>query len=184
MKTVILNGSPRKTGGTSAIVSYLQQELPGDMIRIDTYTANVSPCVDCRYCWTNPACAIQDDMQKFYQQMNQADNIILASPIYFGEITGSLLSFASRLQFFWTAQKFRNQPVLQDKTRKGAVILVDGGAGCMEGAFAMGKRLLHIMGADFQKLIYYSGTDQAGRENPLNDPKTVQDLRALVSLFH
>ena len=182
MKTIIINGSPRKKGGTAAILSALRSQLQGEIIQIDTYTAKISPCIDCRYCWTHAACAIDDEMQHVYQQINQADTIILASPIYFGEITGSLLNFASRLQFFWTAKHFKNQPVLQKKVRKGAVILVDGGEGNKEQALAMGKRLLKIMGAEFQKQIHYSGTDQQGRENPMNDPDIVAAVKELACL--
>ena len=183
MKTVILNGSPRKQGETSVILSALCERLQGEVIQINTYSARVSPCVDCRYCWSHAACAIEDDMQNIYRQLDRADNIVLASPVYFGELTGSLLNFASRLQFFWTAEKFRKQPFLQNKIRKGAVILVGGGEDCPEQALAMGRRLLGIMGAEVWQEICYFGTDRKEREDPLKDPALLEAVQELADRF-
>ena len=119
-------------------------------------------------------------MQNIYRQLDRADNIVLASPVYFGELTGSLLNFASRLQFFWTAEKFRKQPFLQNKIRKGAVILVGGGEGCPEQALAMGRRLLGIMGAEVWQEICYFGTDRKEREDPLKDPALLEAVQELA----
>lgn len=162
MKTLIINGSPRKQGGTALLLAELQQALPGEITAVDTYYANISPCTDCRYCWTHPACAMEDGMRDVYQAIDEADHIVLASPIYFGEVTGSLLQWASRLQYFWASERFRRDGLglLRAKERKGWAILTDGGGGCMETAFAMAKRLLRIMGAPCQELVYFSGADQ------------------------
>ncbi len=176
MKTVIFNGSPRKSGATSAIVSYLQENLPGEVIRIDSYTASVSPCIDCRYCTTHEGCALQDEMQEIYRHSNEADVVILASPIYFGQLTGSLLSLASRLQYFWTDKKR-----LSPKKRLGAVVLVDGGMGIYEDAFRAGKRLLHTMGAECKHMFYHSGTDNADRANPLENQQTMNELQSMTT---
>ena len=176
MKTVIFNGSPRKSGATSAIVSYLQENLPGEVIRIDSYTASVSPCIDCRHCNTHADCALQDEMQEIYRHSNEADVIILASPIYFGQLTGSLLSLASRLQYFWTD---RNR--LTPKKRLGGVVLVDGGMGIYEDAFRMGKRLLHAMGAKCDLMVYHSGTDNPDRTNPLADEQTMNEIQSMTT---
>ena len=127
MKTLIINGSPRKNGTTSTLVKALAERLSGEIRIVETYRSNISPCVDCRYCWKNDGCAINDEMQYLYKYIIDADNIIIASPIYFAELTGSLLQWASRLQYFWTAKNFRKTDILSGKKRKGAVILSDGG---------------------------------------------------------
>ncbi len=175
MKTVIFNGSPRKSGATATIVSYLQENLPGEVIRIDSYTASVSPCIDCRHCNTHNHCALQDEMQEIYPHINEADVIILASPIHFGQLTGSLLSLASRLQYFWTD---RNR--LTPKKRLGGVVLVDGGMGIYEDALRMGKRLLRTMGAKCDFTVYHSGTDNPQKANPLAETKTLHSIQSMT----
>lgn len=184
MKTLIINGSPRKSGGTSSIVSNLNELLDGEVIILDTYRCKISPCLDCRYCWTHSKCAINDHMQDVYEIINEADNIVIASPIYFAELTGPLLSWASRLQYFWTSKNMRNEVVLQEKLRYGATILVDGGDGYMDTALAMGKRLLRNMGAEFKELIYFSGTDKTEPTNPLNDTSIIESIKGLADLLN
>ncbi len=90
MHTLLLNGSPRKEGGTSSIVRALMERLEGEVTYMEAYRTNVSPCIDCRYCWTHPACAIDDAMQTAYRAIDCADQIVIASPIYFAELTGPL----------------------------------------------------------------------------------------------
>ncbi|MDL2287036.1 flavodoxin family protein [Eubacteriales bacterium OttesenSCG-928-G02] len=97
MKTLIFNGSPRNNGGTATLIKELKINLAGEVEVISSYKSNISPCVDCRYCWTNDKCSLDDEMQKVYQLIDESDNIVIASPIYFSELTGSLLNLMSRL---------------------------------------------------------------------------------------
>jgi len=180
MQTLILNGSPRQDGATAACVRMLKARMPGECAVIEAYRAGVSPCVDCRHCWTHGACAIRDGMQEAYRMIDRADAVVIASPIYFAELTGPLLVWASRLQHLWVARNISKRPALCEKRRKGGLILVDGGDGHMETAQAMGKRLLRVMGATYDGLVYVSGTDQAGR-GPLPHPeRTVAEIQALA----
>lgn len=159
MKTLIFNGSPRKNGGTSAMVEAFSGKMAGEVFAVETYRAEIAPCTDCRWCWEHPGCAIEDPMQQVYRRIQEADQIVLASPIYFAELTGSLLQTASRLQALWVAKTFRGRPLWPDRPRRGALFLTDGGDGAWEAALAMGKRLLRLMGASMEELIYCSGTD-------------------------
>ena len=91
MKTLILNGSPRANGDTVSLIKELTKKLPGEYKIVDAYHCDVSPCVDCRYCWEHPGCAIADEMQEIYAYIQECDNILIASPVYFSELTGKLL---------------------------------------------------------------------------------------------
>lgn len=67
-------------------------------------------------------------MQEIYDYILECNNILIASPIYFSEITGRVLDFGSRLQTYFSAMHFRNEkPII--KIKKGAVILVGAGDG-------------------------------------------------------
>ena len=181
MNTLIIHGSPRKNGGTSALVRALAEKLPGEVRIVETYRANVLPCLDCRHCWEKRGCVIEDEMQELYQKIDEADNIVLASPIYFAELTGSLLNWASRLQYIYASARFRKDPVLRKKLRRGVLLLVDGGDGAYETAEAMGRRLLRMMGAPCGEMLYYSGTDFPGREDPLQDPAVQVRLQEIAA---
>lgn len=88
---------------------------------MNAYRCNISPCVDCRYCWNNCGCAIEDEMQEVYNYIQECDNILIASPIYFSELTGKLLDVGSRLQTYFCARFFRKEEPVQ-KTKRGAVV--------------------------------------------------------------
>ena len=97
MMTLIFNGSPRKNGDTNSLIHELMNHLQGQVKIVNAYVCNISPCVDCRYCWQKDGCSIEDDMQEVYDYIHVCDNIIIASPLYFSEISGQLLSILSRL---------------------------------------------------------------------------------------
>ena len=109
------------------LVNEMTTYLTGEVHIIHTYYDDISPCLDCRYCWNNSGCAINDGMQEIYQLLNEVDNIILASPIYFSELTGQLLSFASRLQCFYAARRLRKEQEFNLKIKNGVLIISAGG---------------------------------------------------------
>ena len=98
MKTLVILGAARPKGHTRQMVDLLLEHLEGEAEIIDAYRTDVKPCMDCRYCWKNKACAIKDGMQDIYKKVDEADNIVLASPMYFHSITGRMKTLIDRLQ--------------------------------------------------------------------------------------
>jgi multimeric flavodoxin WrbA len=127
MKTLIINGSPRKNGDSMTLVNEMRKFLEGEVKIVNTYYDNISGCIDCRYCWKNSGCTINDGMQEIYKFLDDADNIIISSPIYFSELTGSLLNFASRLQTLYAAKRKRKDNEFSLKKKKGVLIISAGG---------------------------------------------------------
>lgn len=147
LKTLILNGSPRIHGDTASLINRLTQSLEGEYRVVDAYRCNISPCVDCRYCWEHPGCAINDEMQEIYSYLEDCDNIVIASPIYFSELTGKMLDLGSRLQTYFCGRFFRKEKI-SIAPKRGAVILVGGGDGRMDKAYETACTLMHHMNCD------------------------------------
>jgi len=124
MKTLILNGSPRKNGDIAALLDAFIGELKGE-VRVLSMYDGVSPCLDCRYCWTRPGCAVQDGMQEIYDFLPDCDNVVLASPVWFSSLSGPLLNLASRFQTYFAGRMFRKEPA--PLTPKNGVVLFAGG---------------------------------------------------------
>ena len=125
MKTLIFNGSPRKNGDTMTLVNECLKHLKGSFKIIDAYDCNIQPCIDCRYCWENSGCFLDDEMQEVHNYIQECDNILIASPLYFSEITGQLLAVTSRLQTYFCARVFQKGKSIE-KEKKGGVIIVGG----------------------------------------------------------
>ena len=176
MKTLIINGSPRKNGNTVTLLNEIKKRLNGEVFQVDTYYAKSSPCYDCRHCWTNAECMIKDEMQDVYIMMDEADNVIIASPIYMGNLTGSLLNWASRLQYFWVSRHIRKVEPLSAKYRKGVVVLiVNHGKNNIEPAIFNGKDLLMKARAECCEILQWSDADGANQPSAnLNMDKIVK----------
>lgn len=143
-KTLIFIDSPRKNGDMAQAMNYLTEIINGEYKIIDIYNCNISPCVDCRWCGENNGCYIDNEMQDIYKYIQECDNIIIASPIYFSELTGKLLDVGSILQTYFSARYFRNKNPIS-KPKKGAVVLVGGGDGNMDKAYDTACTLLKHM---------------------------------------
>ena len=125
-KTLILNGSPRPEGNTAALIAHLRRHLDGEVIELSAFRSGIAPCVDCRGCWTTAKCVVKDKMQVIYD--DDFDNVVIASPVYYGTLPGSVLSVMSRLQP-WHAATFFLKQRLQLRPKKSAAILTAGGKG-------------------------------------------------------
>ena len=173
MKTLIFNGSPRQNGNTSSLIKKAAEKIVGEYRIAEAYRCNISPCIDCRYCWKNSGCSIDDEMQEIYGYIEECDNILIASPVYFSELTGKLLDVGSRLQTYYCARAFRKEePVI--KPKKGAVILVGGGDGNIDTAYRTARILLRQMNChDIHDLVYSHNT---------NEKPAIEDENALLGL--
>lgn len=180
MKTLIFNGSPRKNGDTVSLLRYLSERLPGEIKTITAYDGSIGPCIDCRYCWKNSGCAVKDRMQEVYRDIEDCDNIVIASPVYFSELTGPLLSVASRLQTYYCALAFRKEIPIKNK-KKGAVILVGGGDGRMDRAYKTAAIMLHHMNAfDIFPLVSSHRTNVLPA---IEDENALKGIREMACFF-
>jgi multimeric flavodoxin WrbA len=48
MKTLIFNGSPRKSGDTVSLINKMTENLNGEYLIIHVYESGIQPCIDCR----------------------------------------------------------------------------------------------------------------------------------------
>lgn len=107
MKVIAVNGSPRKNWNTATL---LQKALDGAASQggeteiFHLYELNYKGCVSCFACKTSNGksygmCAVKDGLTSILKKIEQANAIILGTPIYFGTATGAMRSFMERLMF-------------------------------------------------------------------------------------
>ena len=180
MKTLIFNGSPRKNGDTVSLLKHFKEQLPGEYKIIEAYRAKISPCLDCRYCKEKSGCAIQDEMQEVYEYLKDCDNVLIASPVYFSELTGPLLSVGSRLQTYFCGRFFRKEES-RLTPKKGAVLLVGGGDGKPDKAYETAKVLLKNMNCkEIHPLVCSHNTDCVPA---IEDAKALAGVEEIVRFF-
>lgn len=100
-KIVILSGSPRKGGNTAmlaeAFAKGARENNSVEIISVTDYKIN--PCIGCNSCFQrkNHTCFQQDDMQKLYSKLEDADIIVIATPVYFYGVSAQLKAVVDRL---------------------------------------------------------------------------------------
>ena len=102
MKVIAINGSPRKEGNTFHALMGVGQQLEEsgiDFHILQIGNQAIRGCMACGACAKNrdEKCSITtDSVNESIQLMKQADALILASPVYFAGIAGTMKSFLDR----------------------------------------------------------------------------------------
>ena len=102
MKILVLNGSPRPNGNTAALVSAFVEgakENGHEVTVVPVCQKKIAGCLACEYCHTKGEgrCIQQDDMQEVYPLMEEAEMLVLASPVYYHSFTGQLQCAINRI---------------------------------------------------------------------------------------
>ena len=102
MKILVLNGSPRPNGNTAAMVGAFAEgarESGHEVTVVPVCQKKIGGCLACEYCHTKGEgkCVQQDDMQEVYPVLEEAEMIVLASPIYYHSFTGQLQCAINRI---------------------------------------------------------------------------------------
>lgn len=108
MKRVIITGSPRTAGRSAALAEQLFEACIADCPNDEVYlvpvaTLNILGCKGCNACKPAPHdCKIADDMQDVYPLIQEADELIVVSPVYFASAPSQLKALLDRFQpYYW-----------------------------------------------------------------------------------
>ena len=131
MKIVCLLGSPRKNGNSATVAEKLlmrSRELGAETETIYLNGMNYRGCQACYACKQGSEdCVIQDDLQPVLEKVRQADAVVLASPVYYGEVTAQLKAFIDRTFCFLKPEYYARPDCSRLAPGKGmAMILIQG----------------------------------------------------------
>lgn len=166
MKTLVIIGAARRNGHTRKMVDLFLETLGGEYEIIDAYRVkDIEPCKDCRFCWRKKECVIKDGMQDIYAKLEEADNVVLASPMYFHSVTGKMKALIDRFQVYWAGHVRNDMP--EQPLRNGAILMV-GGAPSFPNQFLGGelvlKNLLNDLSCKFLGEVCLSNSDHDSLE--------------------
>ena len=98
-KIIAFLGSPRKNGTTAKVMEQVIAGAKAEGAEVITYYLNdkeIKGCQGCYYCRGNDGCATKDALNPMYDQMKEATGIIVASPIYFMNVTSQTKKLIDR----------------------------------------------------------------------------------------
>ncbi len=126
MKVLGIAASPRRQGNTEILLDKALEgarEAGAETGKIILNELHFSPCQECGGCDKTGICTVNDDMQEIFRQIDSADAIIVASPIFFGSIAAQLKMMIDRHQCYWIRKYVLKRTRAK---RKGLFICVGG----------------------------------------------------------
>lgn len=100
MKVLILNGSPRVNGCTARALEEVSKTLNEEGIETETIVVgnkDVRGCIACNSCAKTGKCVFNDIVNDIAVKFENADGIIVGSPVYYAGSNGTIISLLDRL---------------------------------------------------------------------------------------
>ncbi len=100
MKVLLINGSPHKDGSTNRaleeVCKILNQEgIDTEIVHIGHLA--IRGCIACGSCYQTGKCVFDDVVNVVAKKFEEADGLVVGSPVYYASPNGTLISFLDRL---------------------------------------------------------------------------------------
>jgi multimeric flavodoxin WrbA len=100
-QVLVILGSPRRKGNSSTIAARISRGAKSAGAQVETVFLqglNISPCRGCDTCQKldSKGCAIKDDMQEIFPKLIKADAWVIASPVYWFNMSAQTKIFMDR----------------------------------------------------------------------------------------
>jgi multimeric flavodoxin WrbA len=163
MKIIGIIASPRKAGNTAWVVNKILEGAKDQGAGTQSWSfsdLDIQPCSGCLCCHTNGnrGCFIDDDMQELYGAIEQADALVLGSPVYMGQMSGQAKIFTDRL-FAQISPRF--SPHYKEKARKQKLVLVftqgNPDPGMFQAYFDYTKKMFQLLEFDVRDVVVVAG---------------------------
>ena len=100
MKVLIINGSPRLNGNTTIAIDEMVKVFEGEGIETDVVRVgnkDVRGCIACNSCRKNGKCVFNDVVNELAPKFEEADGLVVASPVYYASANATLIACLDRL---------------------------------------------------------------------------------------
>jgi len=158
-------GSPRRQGNSDRLLQATAQgvtEAGGIARTLIVSEAGIAPCRGCNSCSKDGVCVVHDGMQAVYPMLDEADAIVVATPVYFATVPAVLKALYDRCQPYWARRYVLGQPIA--RRRPGALLLVRGGGDPFGGECAVTttRSVFAVLGIDLVDQLDLEGPDAPG----------------------
>jgi multimeric flavodoxin WrbA len=114
MKIVSVLGSPRENGNSATIANRFRATAEKFGAEVKTFVLNnmeYRGCQGCLACKTKlDRCVLEDDLTEALEAVRETDVLVLASPVYYWDVSGQLKCFLDRT-FSYLVPDFITNPI-------------------------------------------------------------------------
>ena len=124
MKVLLINGSPRVHGNTAFALNqmaevFADQGIETELIQVGKEA--IRGCIACGSCYKTSKCVFDDLVNEVAPKFEEADGIVLGSPVYYASANATLIAFLDRLFYSTHFDK---------RMKDGASVVVARRGGC------------------------------------------------------
>ncbi len=100
MKVLIINGSPRLNGNTAIAVREMENVFVENGIEVENVqigNKDIRGCIACGHCAEAGKCVFDDVVNELAVKFEEADGLVIASPVYYASANATLIACLDRL---------------------------------------------------------------------------------------
>jgi len=183
MNILAFMGSPRFRGNVDTLLDVFidsaKNENPNVKVKkINLAAKKITPCIECGECDKTGKCVLKDDMTEIYDLIDEADVIVVASPIFFYNITAWTQALVERSQALWV-RKYVLKTTDITRRKKGIFLSVGATKGkkLFDGVNLIIKYFFDAINAEFTGALLFRGVEKKGEIN--NFPQFINDTREM-----
>lgn len=172
MKVLMINGSPRTNGATSIALKEMENIFKEQNIEVENIIVGNLPvrgCMACTSCYKTGKCAIDDIVNELSLKLEEADGLVVASPVYYASANATLIAVLDRL-FYST--RF-------SKTMKVGAAIATARRGGITATFDQLNKYFTISGMPIASGQYWNGFHGSYSDEE-QDQEGLQQMRTLA----
>lgn len=173
MKVLLINGSPHAKGNTAIALDEMEKifhENGVETERMNIGNKAIRGCVACGVCSRKGKCTFDDEVNEAAPKFEEADGLVVATPVYYASANATLVAFLDRL-FYSTGF---------DKTMKVGASVVVARRGGLSATFDELNKYFTISGMPIASSQYWNSVHGRTPGEAAQDGEGLQTMRALA----
>lgn len=173
MKVLMLNGSPHAKGNTAIALAEMAKVFESEGIEAEIMNIGnkaVRGCIACGTCVQKGKCVFDDDVNIAAEKFEEADGLVVASPVYYASANATLIAFLDRL--FYSSHF--------DKTMKVGASVVAARRGGLSATYDELNKYFGISGMPIASGQYWNSIHGGAPGDASEDAEGLQGMRTLA----
>ena len=173
MKVMLINGSPHPNGNTAIALREMESIFAENGVETELIQIGAKPirgCIACGSCYQNGKCVFDDAVNETAPKFEQANGIVVGTPVYYASANATLVAFLDRL-FYSTGF---------DKTMKVGAAVAVARRGGASATFDELNKYFTISGMPIASSQYWNSVHGRAQGEAAQDKEGLQTMRTLA----
>jgi len=186
MRILGFNASPRKDGNTFWVLDKILEGAAGRGAETNVWHCgdlDIKPCQGCLGCLRGQGCVLTDDMREIYAALKPAEALVLASPVYMGQMTAQAKTFVDRL-FAQITPRFSPSFKEEHAGKKLILAFTQGNPdpAMFQAYFDYTKKIFQMLEFEVRGVYVVAGTREEPAREKQGWPETLKEAGASLAL--